>query len=111
MATKRYSAIDDSIVRSLSEVLGRTHGGLTNKEIDELLAAARIDDPTPAAAPGTYVMIAKRDRLYNALAARQRRDGCGNAQLAQVQSDHKRATRRDRVRALSGPQCSRTPTG
>jgi hypothetical protein len=27
-------------------------------------------------------MIAKRDRLYNALAARQRRDGCGNAILA-----------------------------
>jgi hypothetical protein len=42
--TKRYPAIDDSIVRSLSEVLGRTHGGLTNKEIDELSAprASRI---------------------------------------------------------------------
>jgi uncharacterized protein (TIGR02391 family) len=82
VSTKRYPTIDDSVVRSLSEVLGHTHGGLTNREIDELLIAARIEDPTPPGAPGTYVMIAKRDRLYNALAGRQRRDSCGNAILA-----------------------------
>jgi hypothetical protein len=29
-------------------------------------------------------MISKRDRLFNALAARQRRDHCGNAVLAFV---------------------------
>jgi uncharacterized protein (TIGR02391 family) len=84
MSPKRYPSIDQSIVRSLSEVLGRTEGGLSNKEIDELLAAAGIPDPTPAAPPGTYVAISKRDRLYNALTARQRRDGCGNAVLAFV---------------------------
>lgn len=82
MPAKRYPVIDESIVRSLSEVLGRTAGGLTNKEIKELLAAAHIPDPTPSAPRGTYVMISKRDRLFNALAARQRRDGCGNAVLA-----------------------------
>lgn len=84
MPTKRYSAIDESIVRSLSDVLARTDGGLTNKEIDELLAAARIPDPTPPAPPGTYVMISKRDRLFKALVSRQRRDRCGNAVLAFV---------------------------
>jgi hypothetical protein len=84
MAAKRYAVIDESIVRSLCEVLGRTEGGLTNKEINELLAAARVQDPTPPAPRGTYVMISKRDRLFNALSTRQRRDGCGNAVLAFV---------------------------
>jgi Protein of unknown function (Hypoth_ymh) len=44
-----------------------------------LLAASRIPDPTPLVPPGTYVMLSKRDRLFNALTARQRHDGCGNA--------------------------------
>jgi uncharacterized protein (TIGR02391 family) len=82
--TKRYPALDDSVVRSLCEVLGRTEGGLTNTEIKELLSAARIPDPTPPAPRGTYIMISKRDRLSNALCARQRRDACGNAVLAFV---------------------------
>jgi uncharacterized protein (TIGR02391 family) len=84
MSAKRYPAIDEPIVRSLSEVLGRTEGGLTNKQINELLAAARIADPTPPALPGTYMAISKRDRLFKALTARQRRDGCSNAVLAFV---------------------------
>jgi uncharacterized protein (TIGR02391 family) len=84
MATRRYPTIDESVVRSLCEVLGRTDGGLTNKRIDQVLATARIADPTPPAPPGTYVMISKRDRLFNALSAQQRRNGCGNAVLAFV---------------------------
>jgi uncharacterized protein (TIGR02391 family) len=84
VSARRYPAIEESILRSLCEVLGRTDGGLTNKEIDQLLAATQIRDPTPPAPRGTYVMISKRDRLFNALAARQRRDGCGNAVLAFV---------------------------
>jgi uncharacterized protein (TIGR02391 family) len=76
--------VDESIVRSLCEVLGRTEGGLSNKVINELLVAARIPDPTPPAPHGIYLMISKRDRLFNALSARQRRDGCGNAVLAFV---------------------------
>ena len=47
-------------------------------------AAAGISDPTPPAPRGAYVMISKRDRLFNALAARQRRDGCGDAVLVFV---------------------------
>ena len=84
MPAKQYPLIDDSILRSLSEVLGRTEGGLTNKQIDELLAAVRIPDQTPPAPRGAYVTISKRDRLFSALAAKQRHDGCGNAVLAFV---------------------------
>ncbi len=84
MAAKRYAVIDESIIRSLCNVLARTEGGLTNKEINELLTAARIQDPTPPAPRGTYVMISKRDRLFDALSARQRRDECANAVLAFV---------------------------
>jgi uncharacterized protein (TIGR02391 family) len=81
MSAKRYPVIDEPTVRSLCEVLARTEGGLTNKQIDELLAAARIPDPTPPAPPGTYRILSKRDRLFNALAGRQRRDRCSNAVL------------------------------
>jgi uncharacterized protein (TIGR02391 family) len=84
MPTKRYPPIEESTVRSLCEVVARTDGGLTNEEIDELLARARIADPTPPAPPGTYNIISKRDRLFTALSTRQRRDGCGNAVLAFV---------------------------
>ncbi|MEA2493153.1 MAG: hypothetical protein QOJ29_1064 [Thermoleophilaceae bacterium] len=65
-------------------MLGRTDGGLTNKAINQLLAEAKISDPTPPAPPGMYVVISKRDRLFEALTAQQRRDGCGNAVLAFV---------------------------
>jgi uncharacterized protein (TIGR02391 family) len=61
--------------------LARTEGGLTNKQIDELLVASGVPDPTPPAPPGTYVMLSKRDRVFNALTARQRHDRCGNAVL------------------------------
>lgn len=57
---------------------------MTNKEISELLAAARVPDPTPRPTKYTYVAINKRDRLFNALVAKQRSDRCGNAVLAFV---------------------------
>ena len=44
----RQPVIEESVVRSLCDVLGSTEDGLTNKKISELLAAARIPDPTPA---------------------------------------------------------------
>lgn len=82
--TTRYPPIDESIVRSLSEVLGRTEGGLTNKQIDQLLRTAGVPDPTPEPPRGSYVTISKRDRLYNALSTKQRLDGCANSVLAFV---------------------------
>lgn len=81
MGVRREPTIDESVVRSVCDVLGRTHDGLTNKEISELLAACRIHDPTPAPTQNTYVAINKRDRLFRALTARQRKDCCGNAVL------------------------------
>jgi hypothetical protein len=76
--------VDESVVRSLCDVLGRTEDGLTNKEINELLTAAKVPDPTPPPTKHTYVAINKRDRLFRALITQQRSDGCGNAVLAFV---------------------------
>jgi uncharacterized protein (TIGR02391 family) len=67
-------------------VLGQTEGGLTNKEIDQLLAPIRIPDPTPKPTKYTYVAISKRERLFRALVAKQAMDGCGNAVLAFVRN-------------------------
>jgi len=82
MSVRREPGIDESVVRSLCDVLGRTEGGLTNKQIGELLAAARVSDPTPRPTAHAYVAISKRDRLFGALVAKQRTDRCGNAVLA-----------------------------
>ena len=84
MSVRREPEIDESVVRSVCDVLGRTEGGLKNKEIDELLTTARVPDPTPRPTPYTYVAINKRDRLFTALVAKQRTDRCGNAVLAFV---------------------------
>jgi uncharacterized protein (TIGR02391 family) len=64
-------------------VLADTDTGLTNKQIDELLAAAKIRDPTPrSAGPGTYVSMNKRDRVYMALSTAQTQSGAGNVIVA-----------------------------
>lgn len=73
--------LDESAIRSICEILARTDGGLTNKEIDEVLARCGIEDPTPKPTPYTYVPISKRDRLFRALVERQRHDGAANAVL------------------------------
>lgn len=74
-----------SQLRGVSDVLGETNEGLSNREIDELLAEAGIDDPVPDAPPGTYNPVNKRTRLFNALAARQNRDRSPNAVLRCVE--------------------------
>lgn len=58
-------------LRSICDVLGETQGGLTNREIDQLLVQCGIVD---CGAPGSN----KRDRLFAALHARQEQDRCGN---------------------------------
>ena len=78
-ASKKIAPLDDAILRRICDQIAATEGGLTGSEIKSLLAAARISDPTPYdAGAGTYVAINKRDRLYTALAAAQRRSGAGN---------------------------------
>lgn len=70
------AALDDATLWSVCEILAATDGGLTNAELDRLLAQARVADPTPrTAGPGTVVMVSKRERLHRALSARQGADG------------------------------------
>lgn len=74
-------ALSPSVLRGVCDVLAETDEGLSNRQINELLTEAGIEDPTTAAPPGTYIRISKRDRLFNALAARQERDKSANALL------------------------------
>jgi hypothetical protein len=79
MATE--PVLPDSVLRSICEVLGQTHGGLTNAEIGRLLAEAGVHDPTPRVTQVTYVAMSKRDRLHRALAEDQSRMGRSNRVL------------------------------
>lgn len=63
------------VLRRICDVLGDTADGLTGRQIAALLAEARIDDPGE---------MTKRDRLFEALRARQARDGAANAVLGCV---------------------------
>jgi hypothetical protein len=79
-------ALSPNALRSISDTLGETDRGLTNKGLKEILAAAGVSDPTPQPSPGMYVSINKRDRLFNALVARQREDGHANGVLRLVRT-------------------------
>jgi uncharacterized protein (TIGR02391 family) len=70
--------LDTATLEALCGVLGDTGGGLTGSEIGGLLRQCQIDDVAPG--------ITKRHRLYEALAARQQRDGVANNVLAFVQA-------------------------
>lgn len=50
MPVTRYPVIDDSIIRSLCEVLGSTEGGLTNKQINEFAGGDAHPRRDPAGA-------------------------------------------------------------
>jgi uncharacterized protein (TIGR02391 family) len=75
---EKFPPLSPSQVRSVCEVLASTGEGLTNKQIDELLADTGTADATPPAPPGAYNIISKRDRLYNALIVRQATSGASN---------------------------------
>lgn len=70
--------LDNATLEALCAVLGDTSDGLTGSEIGGLLRRCQIDDVAPA--------IAKRHRLYEALAARQQRDGVASNIVAFVQA-------------------------
>ena len=75
-------SLDASVIRSISECLGATDSGLTNRQITELLNQAGIQDVTPIpASPYVYYAVAKRDHLYNCLVARQNHDAAANGIL------------------------------
>ncbi len=72
------TAIDplpSGVLRRICAVLGDTADGLTGRQIAALLREAHIDDPGE---------ITKKDRLFEALNARQTKDHASNAVLASL---------------------------
>ena len=67
-------SFEQATLQAICNVLGDTEYGLTGSEIGRLLERLGIDDPTPTRT--------KRYRLFNALNARQKQDGCGNQLVA-----------------------------
>jgi uncharacterized protein (TIGR02391 family) len=70
----QVSPFDDTVLRTICGIIGDTSEGLSGIEIGQLLASCGIDDPFPTAT--------KRDRLYEALNQRQKRDNSGNQVVA-----------------------------
>jgi uncharacterized protein (TIGR02391 family) len=63
-------SFDESVLKAICNVLGDTNEGFTGSEIGQLLKESNIDDPLPG--------FTKRDRLFEALNQKQKRDGCAN---------------------------------
>lgn len=72
------SKFDPPTLEAICAVLGDTGDGLTGSEIGGLLSQCQIDDVVPG--------ITKRHRIYQALDARQTRDGVGNQVIAFIQA-------------------------
>ena len=70
--------LDETRLQAICTVIGDTAEGLTGTEIGKVLARCGINDPSPG--------ITKRDRLFDALRAKQDRDGCANNVLAFVET-------------------------
>lgn len=76
---ERLPTLSPAVLRDVCDILAATDCGMTNKQIDRVLAEASIEDPNPQpASPLVYRAINKRDRLFEALDARQVQDGCSN---------------------------------
>lgn len=69
---------DDNILQEVCNLIADTSDGLTGSEIGKLLAQSNIDDPEPT--------ITKRARLFEALKAKQEKDGCSNNIFAFLQN-------------------------
>jgi uncharacterized protein (TIGR02391 family) len=78
--------LSPTVLRSIADTLAETDLGFSNTELQEVLSAADVRDPTPTPPPGTYVRISKRDRLFNALVTKQRMDGHANGVLRFVKT-------------------------
>ncbi len=68
------NSIDEGQLQGICRVLGETNGGMTGSEIGNQLNLSNIADPLPTQT--------KWKRLFAALLARQRADGCANNVLA-----------------------------
>jgi uncharacterized protein (TIGR02391 family) len=72
----RIDPLPSVVLRRICAVLGDTGTGFTGRQIGELLDEAHIDDPGE---------MTKKDRLYQALGARQASDHAANAVLTCLQ--------------------------
>lgn len=73
----KIPSFNEANLEQVCNVLGDTSTGLTGSEIGRYLLECRIADPNPG--------MTKRIRLFDALVARQRRDGCANNVCAFIQ--------------------------
>jgi uncharacterized protein (TIGR02391 family) len=65
-----YPSFNEPNLQAIADILGNTSTGLTGSEIGRYLQECGIPDLEPS--------LTKRHRLYNALAAKQQTDRCGN---------------------------------
>lgn len=70
--------LEETHLEAICGIVGDTSQGLTGSEIGRLLVRCSIDDPLPT--------MTKRHRLFEALRAKQDRDGCANNVLAFIQT-------------------------
>ena len=73
----KIPSFNEASLEQLCNVLGDTSTGLTGSEIGRYLEECGIADPNPG--------MTKRIRLFDALVARQRVDGCANNVCAFIQ--------------------------
>lgn len=75
MNTKPIPPFDAATIEAVAAILGETNQGLTNTQIEKLLAASNIRDPVtedraanPLVVQGlAYVSLSKRDRIARAI--------------------------------------------
>lgn len=99
MNTKKYDPYPKALIEAVAQILGDTNDGLTNSEIERVLAAIPLKDPrveaeaaNPAVRTGLmYVSMSKRDRIAKAILNNQNSTGTGNALLAFVREAMKPA--------------------
>jgi uncharacterized protein (TIGR02391 family) len=70
--------LKETHLEAICGIVGDTSAGLTGSEIGRLLGRCSIEDPLPT--------MTKRHRLFEALRAKQDRDGCANNILAFIQT-------------------------
>lgn len=73
-----YAIINEDTLRAICSIIGDTNSGLTGSEIKTRLEKSNINDVSPG--------ITKKDRLFNALIAKQEKDGYSNAILSFIKN-------------------------
>lgn len=89
----RHEPWPEPVVRGVADVLGATEDGLTGSQIGQLLRTVQVPDVAPSAS--------KRDRLFEALCARQTRDRASNCVIAFITQAMSPVLYRDNPRIFS----------